>query len=80
MKAKSSFWIIFLTMFIGMAGINLFLVVQNVSYGKENRELILQNDSILSVNLDLTNELNRLNKMPLVREGKAHGPKSVKRK
>lgn len=79
MKAKSPLGAVFLIMFIAMAGINLFLVVQNVSYGRENRDLILKNDSILSVNLDMANELNRLSKIPHIREGKVHGPQAKKR-
>ena len=47
--------------------VNGILYRQNCSYRYQNRELILQNDSILSVNLELTNQTNRNNKVSLVR-------------
>ena len=42
--------VVILTLFIMIGG----LYRQNIVYKNENRKLILQNDSILSVNLELT--------------------------
>ncbi len=36
-----------------------YLVKQNAVYKTENRTLLLQNDSLLSINMDLENELRK---------------------
>jgi len=38
-----------------LLAVNMYLLYQNSRYRHENRALILQNDSILSVNLELMN-------------------------
>jgi hypothetical protein len=46
--------------------VNAILYQQNRTYKHHNRELILQNDSILSVNLELINGHSRTNKVSMV--------------
>ena len=46
---------------------NGVLYRQNQSYRNRNRTLILQNDSILSVNLELINTLNRNSRVTLLK-------------
>lgn len=42
--------------------VNGLLYQQNLTYKHHNRELILQNDSIISVNLELVDTLNKANR------------------
>ena len=45
-----------------MFAFSSWLLNRNSVYARQNRELLLQNDSVMSVNLDLMNELDRLKK------------------
>ena len=59
MKARSP---LFILLFIGLAGmliLNGFLYSKNLSYQHQNKGLIIQNDSILSANIELKQELER---------------------
>ena len=53
-----------ITVFLGIAtaGADVYLLERNIQYSRQNRELLLKNDSVLSVNLELANELKRLKK------------------
>ena len=54
MKSRS-IHILLLSMVVLLLLMNAYLYQQNNNYRHQNRTLILQNDSILSVNLELTN-------------------------
>lgn len=56
-----------LALMVTSIAVNGILYQQNRSYKHHNRELILQNDSILSVNLELVNQHSRTHKVSLVR-------------
>lgn len=58
-----------MTLFAGIG----YLVQQNISYTIKNRELLLQNDSIMSVNIRLANEVEKL------RESTFSSPKGLNR-
>ena len=62
MKAGSSWWLVPFAIIIILFAVSSYLLNQNKVYARKNRELLLQNDSVLSVNLDLLNELDRLKK------------------
>jgi hypothetical protein len=67
MKPKRLALVLLLGLIVASVTVNGILFRQNRSYKQHNRELILQNDSILSVNLDLMNQTKRSNKISLVR-------------
>lgn len=70
MKRKSlPVVILFLLMVISIT-MNGFLYQQNRSYRHHNRELILQNDSILSVNLELVNQADKARRVSLVNKSR----------
>jgi hypothetical protein len=53
-------WIVLAAIFIfTLFAMSLFLLRQNISCLSKNRELLLQNDSIISVNIRLTGEAER---------------------
>jgi len=56
-----------------------YLFNQNAVYAQKNRELLLQNDSILSVNLDMANELNKLKKASYTTAGEPNCVRPVKK-
>ena len=59
MKARSP---LFIFLFLGLAGmlvLNGFLYNKNAFYKHQNKALIIQNDSILSANIELKQELER---------------------
>jgi hypothetical protein len=55
-----------LALMVASMAVNAILYQQNRTYKHHNRELILQNDSILSVNLELINGHSRTNKVSMV--------------
>lgn len=57
--------ILFLLMVISIT-MNGLLYQQNRTYRHHNRELILQNDSILSVNLELVNQATKGRRVTMV--------------
>jgi hypothetical protein len=59
MKRKSLPVVILLILMVASIAVNGILYQQNRSYKHHNRELILQNDSILSVNLELINQASK---------------------
>lgn len=67
MKSKRLVVMLLLCLTVASVTVNGILFQQNRSYKHQNRELILQNDSILSVNLELINQTNRSHKVSLVR-------------
>jgi hypothetical protein len=67
MKSKRLVVVFLLGLMVASVTVNGILFQQNRSYKHQNRELILQNDSILSVNLELINQTNRTNRVSLVR-------------
>jgi hypothetical protein len=67
MKSKRLVVLFLLGLTVASVTVNGILFQQNRSYKHQNRELILQNDSILSVNLELINQTNRTNRVSLVR-------------
>lgn len=70
MKRKSlPVVILFLLMVVSIA-MNGVLYQQNRSYRHHNRELILQNDSILSVNLELVNQADKTHRVSLVNKSR----------
>lgn len=66
MKRKSLPVFILLGVVVASVAANGILYQQNRSYRNQNRELILQNDSILSVNLELINQTNKARRVSLV--------------
>ena len=56
-----------------------YLFNRNAVYERKNRELLLQNDSILSVNLDMANELNKFKKASCTTAGEPNRVKPVKK-
>lgn len=68
MKRKSLPVVILLALMVVSVTVNAILYQQNRSYRSHNRELILQNDSILSVNLELINKTNKANRVSMVRD------------
>lgn len=66
MKRKSLPVVILLGVMVASIAANGILYQQNRSYRTQNRELILQNDSILSVNLELINQTNKSRRVSLV--------------
>jgi len=70
MNARSPWVLVPLVIIIGLFAAGSYLLNQNTAYARKNRELLLQNDSVLSVNLDLMNELDKL---------KSNRPKPEKR-
>jgi hypothetical protein len=63
----------------GLCTLSGYLVNQNAVYARKNRALLLQNDSILSVNLDIANELNKLKKAPCTTAGEPNRVKPIKK-
>jgi cell division protein FtsL len=59
MKASSSILFLLLLVIAVLMVINSLLYQQNRTYKTANRELIIKNDSILSVNLELNHVINR---------------------
>lgn len=59
MKASSSILFLLLFVIAVLVIMNSLLYRQNRTYKTENRELIIKNDSILSVNLELNHVINR---------------------
>jgi len=57
MKGKQGLYLMLITLALFFSTIYLF--VQNNYYRNENRQLILQNDSIISVNLQLKDTLEK---------------------
>lgn len=70
MKRKSLPVLILLVMMVASIAFNGILYQQNRSYRTQNRELILQNDSILSVNLELINQNQKTRRMSMVGESR----------
>lgn len=68
MKRKSLPVVILLTLMVASIAVNGVLYQQNRSYRIHNRELILQNDSILSVNLELINQNQKTRRVSMVGE------------
>ena len=68
MKRKSLPVFIMLALMVGSITVNAILYQQNRSYRHHNRELILQNDSILSVNLELINQTQKTRRVSMVGE------------
>jgi hypothetical protein len=68
MKRKSLPVFIMLALMVGSITVNAILYQQNRSYRTHNRELILQNDSILSVNLELLNQHQKTRRVSMVEE------------
>jgi hypothetical protein len=66
MKRKSLPVFILLGLMVVSFTVNAILYQQNRSYRSHNRELILQNDSILSVNLELVNQTNKGRRVSMV--------------
>ena len=66
MKRKSLPVFILLGVMVASIAANGILYQQNRSFRTQNRELILQNDSILSVNLELINQTNKSRRVSLV--------------
>jgi hypothetical protein len=66
MKRKSLPVFIMLALMVGSITVNAILYQQNRSYRTHNRELILQNDSILSVNLELINQTQKTRRVSMV--------------
>lgn len=64
---------------IGLCTVSAYLFNQNAIYARKNRELLLQNDSVLSVNLDMVNELNKLKKASCTAAGEPNRVKPVKK-
>jgi hypothetical protein len=52
------FYIILSAIIITLTGFSGYLYRCNLAYSKLNRELIIQNDSIISVNIELTRKLD----------------------
>ena len=50
---------IFIILIIILGVMNSCLYIHNNSFQKENRELIIKNDSILSININLNEELQK---------------------
>ena len=53
MKVRSALFFTIVGVFVVMLFFNGFLFIQNKEYKTLNRELIIQNDSILSANIEL---------------------------
>lgn len=53
MKSGSTLTFVFLFLFVALMATTGLLYLQNRFYKQQNRELIIQNDSILSANLEL---------------------------
>jgi len=62
MNARSPWLLVPVVIIIILFTVSSWLFSQNKAYARKNRELVLQNDSILSVNLDLINELDKVKK------------------
>ena len=62
MNARSPWLLVPVVIIIILFTVSSWLLSQNNAYARKNRELVLQNDSILSVNLDLINELDKVKK------------------
>ena len=63
----------------GLCTVSGYLFNRNAVYARKNRELLLQNDSILSVNLDMANELNKLKKASCTAAGELNGVRPAKK-
>lgn len=70
MKRKSLPVFILLGVMVASIAANGILYQQNRSYRHHNRELILQNDSILSVNLELINQNQKTRRVSMVGESR----------
>lgn len=70
MKRKSLPVLILLGVMVASIAFNGILYQQNRSYRHHNRELILQNDSILSVNLELINQNQKTRRVSMVSESR----------
>lgn len=62
MKKTSKLYIGLIAFIIALVMINGYLISQNHSFKVKNRELLLQNDSIQSVNLILLNTIDTVSK------------------
>lgn len=62
MKARSPWQLVPVLMTVVLFAISGYLLNRNNAYARRNRKLMIQNDSVISVNLDLMNELGRLKK------------------
>jgi hypothetical protein len=58
MKLNYSFWVV-LVMLVLLATCGIFFK-RSTSYSLKNRQLILENDSLMSVNIELTHQLQVL--------------------
>jgi hypothetical protein len=58
MKNTSKLYIGLIALIIALVVVNGYLICQNSSFKEKNRELLLQNDSIQSVNLMLSNTID----------------------
>jgi hypothetical protein len=56
MKLNYSFWVVVLI--LGLLAACGILFKRSTSYSLKNRQLILQNDSLMSVNIELTHQLH----------------------
>jgi hypothetical protein len=60
MKLNLSLWLVLLI--TALVALNGCLFKRSMTYGKENRALILQNDSLMSVTIELNRQLDNLKK------------------
>lgn len=63
MNSRTRWQLVSAGMVLVLFTVSGYLFDRNNAYARRNRELILQNDSVISVNLDLMNELDRLKKV-----------------
>jgi hypothetical protein len=70
MKRKSLPVVILFVLMVVSVTVNGILYQQNRTYRHHNRELILQNDSILSVNLELINHNQKTRRVSMVGESR----------
>jgi len=72
------FYVILSALTIILTGFSGYLYQSNIEYRKANRELIIQNDSIMSVNIELTRKLE--GRMPDGERNSGIGLKTTKSK
>jgi hypothetical protein len=60
MKSRLTWLIVPLIIIFALSAICGYLLNQNAGYAKNNRQLLLQNDSVLSANLSLRDELEKM--------------------
>lgn len=68
MKLTISLWL--LLIIAALLGLSGFLLKRSSVYNQENRRLILENDSLMSVNIVLTNQLHALKQDSMTGGGK----------